>query len=160
MYLNHTDLEMEDNESTLSEVSMLKHKIYDDRPIHIGLSILQYSKLRLLEFVSFLETFLMPGSFKLCYCDTDSLCVATTKTTFLTCTETLKEKMSKIFLPIVREEMKDAFLAKWTDEFVLEETIENARKPGLMKGKPRKQIPFYFLFKIQIISFNFKMCFS
>ena len=134
MYLDHTDLEMEDNESTLSEITMLKHKIQDDRPVHIGLAILQYSKLRLLEFVSLLEDFLEPGSFKLTYCDTDSLCVASTKTDLLTGEESLEEKMSKIFLPIVKTEMREEFLIRWRNEFVLEETIDNSRKPGLMKG--------------------------
>ena len=140
MYKDHTDLEMEDEESSLAEVSLLKHKIQDDRPVHVGLAILQYSKLRLLEFVSFLEKYLEEGSFKLCYCDTDSLCVATTKTANLTGEESLKEKMSNIFLPIVKSSLKEEFLSKWGEEFVLEETIENSRQPGLMKGK------FQFIF--------------
>ena len=135
MYKDHTDLEMEDEESSLAEVSLLKHKIQDDRPVHVGLAILQYSKLRLLEFVSFLEKYLEKGSFKICYCDTDSLCVATTRTKIITGEENLKEKMSNIFLPIVKSNMKEEFLSKWAEEFVLEDTIENSRKPGLMKGK-------------------------
>ena len=135
MYISHNDLEMEDCTSSLTEVSLLKHKIKDERPVHVGLAILQYSKLRLLEFVDFLQLHLIEGAFKLCYCDTDSLCIATTKTVRLSGKETLREKMEKIFLPIVKENRKEEFLAKWEDEFVLSETIENSRKPGLMKGK-------------------------
>ena len=135
MYISHNDLEMEDCTSSLTEVSLLKHKIKDERPVHVGLSILQYSKLRLLEFVDFLQLYLIEGAFKLCYCDTDSLCIATTKTVELSGKETLREKMEKIFLPIVKENRRQEFLAKWENEFVLSETIENSRKPGLMKGK-------------------------
>lgn len=46
----------------------------------------------------------------------------------------LREKMRKMFEPIVIPEMRDSFFANWADFFVLENVVEQNRKPGLLKG--------------------------
>ena len=47
----------------ISDISTIK----DRKPIHVGLAILQQSKLLLLRFVDFLKEFLVPGSYSLVY---------------------------------------------------------------------------------------------
>ena len=61
-------------------VNMTKAKVTDNKPCHIGVSILQWSKYIFIKFMYFLEGHLEPGSFKTCYADTDSMALALTKT--------------------------------------------------------------------------------
>ena len=133
MYKGHIDHETEDQESVLTEVTMMKQKILDDRPIHVGLAILQLSKLKLLTFVNFLEKYLDKNAFKICYVDTDSVALATTRTRSLSGKETLEGKLRKIFLPMISPDKQENFLKEWGKEFVLKDTIQNSRTPGLMK---------------------------
>ena len=55
------------------EVQQKLRKIVDQKPVHVGIAILQYSKLHFLKFVYWLHDHLVPGSFVLCYADTDSI---------------------------------------------------------------------------------------
>ena len=60
-------LHCEDETKDLFEITSHQKKCKDDKPIHIGVSILQYSKLMMLEFVNFLNKFLIKDSFSLVY---------------------------------------------------------------------------------------------
>jgi hypothetical protein len=59
-------LESEDL-SGVHEVVMDQRMVTDDKPVHVGIAILQYSKILMLQFVDFLREFLIPGSFTLVY---------------------------------------------------------------------------------------------
>ena len=70
-------LEQEDGEHDLIEVTSRKRMIKDDRPLTMAVCILQSSKLHFLRFVyNVLWKYLKPGSFKLLYSDTDSICIS------------------------------------------------------------------------------------
>ena len=49
------------------EVVMEQRRVTDNKPVHVGIAILQYSKILMLRFVDFLREFLIPGSFSLVY---------------------------------------------------------------------------------------------
>ena len=51
----------------LFETTYQKRSIKDDKLSHLGLAILQLSKLVLLEFIYHLEEHLVKGSYKICY---------------------------------------------------------------------------------------------
>ena len=64
----------ESGESDFIEIEMQPQKVIDDKPLAMGVAILQHSKLLFLRFVyDVLWKFIKPGSIKLNYCDTDSL---------------------------------------------------------------------------------------
>ena len=134
LFLDAVELELEDGSCEMVEVKLQKAKIEDKKPIVIGNAILQYSKLLLLKFAYFLERVLLEGSYKICYCDTDSLALALTRTPHLDGKDLLRSKMEKIFLPLIKPEELDYFKSEWGNFFVLEDTIEQKRKPGLLKG--------------------------
>ena len=74
LYVDHFGLQTEyDDGDDIFELTKKPHRISDDKPVMIGQAILQYSKLHLLKFAYFLYYHLKPGSFRLVYCDTDSL---------------------------------------------------------------------------------------
>lgn len=66
-YKHHSVLPSEDGESGLIEVVMDQKKVTDDKLIHVGVAILQESKLLFLRFVQFLREFLIAGSFQPIY---------------------------------------------------------------------------------------------
>ena len=45
------------------------------------------------------------------------------------------EVLSATFLPLVKPELMQEFLATWDKWFVLEDTVRNEKTPGLMKSK-------------------------
>ena len=61
----------------------------------------------------FLYHHLEKGSFINCYADTDSACLATTKSLPLSEKPTEEEKLRAIFDPIVRPEMRESWEAQW-----------------------------------------------
>ena len=61
----------------------------------------------------FLYHHLEKGSFINCYADTDSMCLATTKSLSLSEKPTDEEKLRAIFDPIVRPEMRESWEAQW-----------------------------------------------
>ena len=134
LFIDATELELEDGTCEMSEINLQKPKIEDNKPIAVGNAILQYSKLLLLKFIYFLERCLVKGSYKICYCDTDSVALGLTRTPTLDGTESLREKMAKVFLPIVKIDEIEYFNSEWGKFFVLEDTIEQKRRPGLLKG--------------------------
>ena len=135
MFRTLNEFILDDESLELVEVQMNKAKIEDNKAICIGSAILQYSKLRFLQFVYFLEKYLNEGSYRFLYADTDSIGIGTSKTKKIDENDTLLEKMKKIFIPIVKPSLKEEFLSKWQDYFVLDDTIEQKRKPGLLKSK-------------------------
>ena len=69
-------LEMENGESSAIEITMKSRKIYDDKPVPMAAAILSNSKLHFLKFIyRVVYRYFIPGSFKLCYCDTDSIAI-------------------------------------------------------------------------------------
>ena len=70
-------LTQEDGDHESIEISMIPKRVDDDKPIAMATAILQNSKLHFLKFVyEVLYKFLIPGSFRLNYADTDSLCIS------------------------------------------------------------------------------------
>ena len=66
-YKHHSALPSEDCEFGLIEVVMDQKKVTDDKLVHVGVGILQESKLLFLRFVQFLREFLIPGSYQPIY---------------------------------------------------------------------------------------------
>ncbi|CAG5091485.1 Oidioi.mRNA.OKI2018_I69.PAR.g13071.t1.cds [Oikopleura dioica] len=131
-YKSSEPLCQENGEYTISEVTFDKMKIKDDKPTVMGVAILQNSKLHFLTFVyNFLHKYLKPGSYKLNYCDTDSLAISFTRSR--ECEDSNRSLMEATFLPCVREELKDEFLQEWHKWLVLENTTLNEKTPGLLK---------------------------
>ena len=72
--------------NSVYEVEMYKNQIKMDNPIQIGFFILQYAKLRMLEFYyDCLEKYLKPNSFELTETDTDSIYMALNEVTLDKC---------------------------------------------------------------------------
>ena len=66
-YKHHNELPAEDGENFMFEVVSDQNKVTDDKLVHVGVGILQQSKLLFLRFVEFLREFLEPGSFQPIY---------------------------------------------------------------------------------------------
>ena len=76
-YQTENLLTREDGDHELIEITMKPKKVEDDKPIVMAAAILQNSKLHFLKFVyEVLYEFLRPGTFRLNYADTDSLCIS------------------------------------------------------------------------------------
>ena len=69
-YKHHSVLVGEDLEEAVHEFVMDQKKVNDDKLVHVGVTILQESKLLFLKFVDFLREYLIPGSFQTIYCGT------------------------------------------------------------------------------------------
>ena len=116
----------------IHEVIMEQSTIQDNKPIHIGVAILQHSKLMLLNFVDFLRDFLIPDSFVFVYGDTDSITLGTTLTGSNIGT-TRKSQMEQIFLPLVQPNKMEEFKQKWGRWLVLSNEVEDEKCPGRLK---------------------------
>ena len=66
-YKHHSELPTEDGKFGLIEVVMDQKKVTDDKLVHVGVAILQESKLLFLRFVQFLRKFLITGSYQPIY---------------------------------------------------------------------------------------------
>lgn len=67
-YKHHTVLVGEDVEKSIHEFVMDQRKVNDDKLVHVGVTILQESKLLFLKFVEFLRKYLVPGAYQTIYC--------------------------------------------------------------------------------------------
>ena len=67
-YLRHNALPTQTGDSGFIELTMEKSTVNDEKLVHVGVCILQQSKLLFLRFVQFLRDFLRPGSFQTIYC--------------------------------------------------------------------------------------------
>jgi len=93
----------------------------------------------------FLYNHLDKGSFMNCYADTDSMCLATTKSLSITDDSTEEEKLRAIFDPIVKPEMKESWERQWKtwfctidkcepeDRINYRKWAEDQREPGKLK---------------------------
>ena len=69
-------LETEDGEAEAIEISMGNKTVTDDKPTPMAVAILSNSKLHFLKVVyEVIYKYFIPGSFRLCYCDTDSIAI-------------------------------------------------------------------------------------
>lgn len=114
-------------------VKMDKKKITDNKPVHIGVAILQWSKVLFIKFMYWLEDHLEEGSFKTCYADTDSMALALTKSG-PEC-EDPEQSLRSLFDPIVKPSMKKSWEETWKSWFVTTNEIRDIRKPGKLKGE-------------------------
>ena len=114
---------------------MRKRTIYDDKPCHVALAILQWSKILFLRFMYFLSDHLEPGSFRPAYCDTDSMCLGLSKSNVIPPDCNPEVYYRAIFDPIVREDMRESWERNWKSWFVTTNEVLDERTPGKMKGK-------------------------
>ena len=73
------------------------------------------------------------GSFRLAYCDTDSICIGLSRTLPIKENATVEEDHRAVFDPLVRPEMRESWERTWRDRFVLSKKVEDCRRPGLLK---------------------------
>ena len=125
------------------EVGMGKKSIRLDMPTQIGFFILQYAKLRMLQFYyDFIDTYIDRSDFEYCQMDTDSAYIAFS---------------SENFEDLIKPEMRQSYLKDKYSFFPRDDTNENynydKRVPGLFKEEYRGD---------GIISLSSKMyyCFS
>ena len=78
---------------------------------------------------------LQPGSFRACYADTDSMCLALTRSIKVDENDDLETRLRKIFDPIVRPDRRNVWEQTWRDWFVTTTDVEDQRKPGKLKGE-------------------------
>ena len=109
-----------------------KSKVEDDRPSHIGVSILQWSKYLFVDFMYFLERHLVDGSFKTVYADTDSMAMALTRTKINN--DSLKDRLKGMFEPIVKPSMRSSWDENWEKWLVTTKETKDIRRPGKLKG--------------------------
>ena len=85
--------------------------------------------------MDFLRECLIPGTAVPCYADTDSMALATCRTTQLRNDMTVREELVAIYDPIIRPEKKDYWYSNWHKWFVLTNIVEDEKRPGLLKSK-------------------------
>ena len=69
-------LNMENQDYDLIEIFKTPRRVVDDKPIVMAAAILENSKLHFLKFIyEVVFRFFIPGTFRLCYADTDSMCI-------------------------------------------------------------------------------------
>lgn len=117
------------------EIKKRKRTVTDTKPIHFSNAILQNSKLLFLEFMYWFYEHVQPGSFRTCYADTDSMCLALTKTDHSKMGESEEMFYRGLFDPIVRPEKRESWEKSWKSWFVTTNDIHDIRKPGKLKGK-------------------------
>ena len=81
----------------------------------------------------YLKDHLVAGSYRNAYCDTDSMCIATSKTLDFDSSMNLESQYRAIFDPIVRPEKRDSWEATWKSWFVTTTQVEDQRFPGKLK---------------------------
>ena len=132
VYKHHVVIENEEGEASATEVTLDKKTIEDEKPVHIGVAILQWSKLLFLRYMYFMFKHLEPGSFRTVYADTDSMCLALTKSRNVQ-NDSEEEIYRALFDPLVRPEMRQSWEASWKDWFCTTTETEDIRKPGKLK---------------------------
>ena len=113
-------------------VQMDKKHITDSKPVHIGVAILQWSKVLFIRFMYWLEEHLEEGAFKTCYADTDSMALALTRSGPEH--EIPEHNLRSLFDPLVKPSKKESWEVSWKDWFVTTDEIWDIRKPGKLKG--------------------------
>ena len=109
------------------EVEMAKKSIRFDMPTQIGFFILQYAKLRMLEFYfDFLDKFIDRSDFQYCYMDTDSAYVAFSS-----------DNVEDLIKPEMREEYQKVKYDFFPRDDTPEHINYDKRTPGLFKEEYR-----------------------
>ena len=134
-FISMRDLTVDDVEAV--EIIWKSDKVFDSKPVQVGQCILQMAKLLLAKFVYWIDTHLEAGSFQLTYSDTDSIGIALTDTNIMAYknAKNLQEKIDSIFLPIVKPGMIKSWEESYKNWFVIDDSVENQLKPGLLKCK-------------------------
>ena len=88
----------------------------------------------------FLKDNLIPGTFTPCYCDTDSMTIATCRTGELRADMTPEEELRAVFDPILRPERRQHWYDNWSKWFVLTREVEDEKFPGRFKSKFQQKI--------------------
>ena len=117
------------------EVKMRKRRIEDDKPIHVSLAILQWSKLLFLRFMYFLLDHLRDGSFRQSYCDTDSMCLGLSRSDDYAADCDPETYYRAIFDNLVKPEMRESWEENWKSWFVTTNEVVDQRTPGKLKSK-------------------------
>ena len=78
---------------------------------------------------------MLPGTITPCYADTDSMAVSTCRTLPFRNGMTVREELEAIYDPILRPEKREYWYANWDKWFVLTDTVEDEKRPGLLKSK-------------------------
>lgn len=81
----------------------------------------------------FLHTHLVTGSYRTCYADTDSMCLALTAGLSFNKHDSLEKQLTSMFDPIIRPEMRESWETQWKQWFVTTDTVEDQRWPGKLK---------------------------
>ncbi|CAG5101490.1 Oidioi.mRNA.OKI2018_I69.YSR.g17140.t1.cds [Oikopleura dioica] len=102
----------------LHEVVMRKSTVIENLALHIQVAIHQNSKLHLLQFKDIIKDFMIPGTVKFCYCDTDSLAYARTRPTLKAC---VKPHLVKMWEKAVEP------------QWFAGQSVESQKEPGLLK---------------------------
>ena len=132
-YRGRKDVYDEDDQLACYIVKMDKKKITDSKPVHIGIAILQWSKVLFIRFMYWLEEHLEDGAFKTCYADTDSMALALTRSGPEH--KNPEQNLRALFDPLVKSSKKASWEATWKEWFVTTDEIWDIRKPGKLKGK-------------------------
>ena len=82
------------------ESTYQKRVIKDNKLSHCGLAVLHWSKVRLLEFIYFLEAHLIEGSYKICYLGKEIIIISIhVKQLLKTPTQSLSQPQSLVICP-------------------------------------------------------------
>ena len=103
---------------------------YESHDISHGVSILNFE----LRYMWYLYDHLQPGSFKPIYADTDSMCLALSRSRFGN-TDDLEDLHRGLYEPIVKEEMRESWNKSFKDWFVTTRDARDEKKPGKWKSK-------------------------
>ena len=76
-------------------------------------------------------------AFRTVYADTDSICLALTKSEPEHDGATKEEQLRALFDPLVKASMRTSWEASWKDWFVTTSSVEDKRCPGKLKGTPQ-----------------------
>nr|AAT47865.1 hypothetical protein 008-24 [Oikopleura dioica] len=126
-------LEQEDGDSEIYEIISSPKNANDNKALPMCVAILQHSKLLFLRFIyDCVFKYFEEGSYKLVYCDTDSIAIATTRTEDSGRTGR-RASMEDTFFPIIKKGMLDDFKRIWGNWFVLTDEVRDEKTPGLLK---------------------------
>ena len=87
----------------------------------------------------YLYDHLQPGSFKPIYADTDSMCLALSRSRFGN-TDDLEDLHRGLYEPIVKEEMRDSWNKSFKEWFVTTRDARDEKRPGKWKRKSQYNI--------------------
>ena len=90
--------------------------------------------LLIFRFMYFLKSHLVDGSFRTVYCDTDSITLQLSNSSFAE-NDDLEQFYQGLFDGIIKPDMRESWNRNWKSWFVYARHPEIEKKPGLMKCK-------------------------